>query len=182
MLGVAMHSACCGSQAPEDMSAGEGAVQRLQGFSLVETSGDIRVWRLDAATGVYLENDSLMLLADVDMTFYDQDVPDAYLQGDSGRVETASGSMRVWGNVHVETVDGRELEAPELYWNEDGGFFQSDCTVVLTIPDSLGQTVMTGRGVQLNTSLETGKGVDVGEAFQAVYTGDRVPGEVGVGP
>jgi hypothetical protein len=34
----------------------------------------------------------------------------------------------------------------------------------------------------LNTALETGKGVDVGEAFEAVYTGQRVPEEVGGAP
>jgi LPS export ABC transporter protein LptC len=157
------------------MSEGEGAVQQVQGFSVVETRTGERIWKLDAATGKYMENDSLMLLADVDMTFYEEDVPDAYLVGDSGKVQTATGSMRVWGNVHVETVDGRELSAPELYWNEDGGFFESDCTVVLTIPDSLGQTVMTGRGVRLTTALEAGKDVNVEEAFQVVYTGEEPP-------
>lgn len=179
---LALACGCCGPDSHGEMSEGEGAVQKVQGFSVVETAAGRRLWRLDAATGTYLENDSLMVLADVEMTFYEEDAPDAFLQGDSGRVESATGSMRVWGNVHVETVDGRELAAPELYWNEDGGFFESDCTVVLTIPDSLGQTVMTGRGVRLSTTLETGKGVDVGEAFEAVYTGDRAPEEVGVAP
>ncbi|MFO7949078.1 MAG: LPS export ABC transporter periplasmic protein LptC [Candidatus Fermentibacteraceae bacterium] len=166
---------CCGPRTDDEMSEGEGAVQRVQGFSLVETDGGQRVWKLDAATGTYLENDSLLVLAEVDMTFFEEDVPDAYLVGDSGKVRTATGSMRVWGNVHVETVDGRELEAPELFWNEDGGFFESDCTVVLTVPDSLGQTVMTGRGVRLTTALEAGKDVDVREAFQVVYTGSEPP-------
>ncbi len=171
---AALLCGCCGPSA-DDMSEGDGAVQRVQGFSVVETRAGERIWKLDAATGKYLENDSLMLLADVDMTFFEEDVPDAFLQGDSGKVQTATGSMRVWGNVYVETVDGRELEAPELFWNEDGGFFESDCTVVLTIPDSLGQTVMTGRGVRLSTALETGKDVDVDEAFQVVYTGREPP-------
>ena len=49
--------------------------------------------------------------------------------------------------------------------------FHSDCLVVLTIPDSTGETVLSGRGVDLDTGLGAVDGVDIEEDFTAVYSG-----------
>ena len=52
------------------------------------------------------------------------------------------------------------------------GVFHSDCLVVLTIPDSTGETVLSGTGVDLDLSLGAAEGVDIEESFTAVYSGE----------
>jgi hypothetical protein len=64
------------------------------------------------------------------------------------------------------------MEAPEIIWNDSLEILHSDCLVVLTIPDSLGVTVLSGRGVDLDTSLGAGEDVDIRQDFTAVYSGE----------
>ena len=42
----------------------------------------------------------------------------------------------------------------------------------MTIPDSTGSTVLSGRGVDLDTDLGALEGVDIEEDFTAVYSGE----------
>jgi hypothetical protein len=150
--------------------------QVLAAFTITQTGGGDRLWRLDGESGEYVETESTAVIAGVTLTYYRLDAPETLLTGDSGLVISGGRSVRVWGNVRVETVDGRVLETPELVWDESLEVFTTDCVAVLTIPDSLGSTVMTGRGVVLGRDLGSTTGVDVRESFAAIYSG-KVPPE-----
>jgi LPS export ABC transporter protein LptC len=147
-------------------------LQTVEDFTLVQSLSGDRSWRLVSKDAVYAEGDSLLIISDVDLTFFEEDIPATVLKGDSGRVELQSGLMRIWGNVESETHDGRHLETQEIIWDDEMEIFHSDCLVVLTIPDSTGETVLSGRGVDLDTGLGAVEGVDIEEDFTAVYTGE----------
>ena len=147
-------------------------LQIVENFTLVQSRDGYRSWRLVSEEAIYTEGDSLLLLSIVDLVFFEDDIPTTILKGDSGMVELQSGLMRIWGDVNAETDDGRYLETQEIIWNDEMEIFHSDCLVVLTIPDSTGETVLSGRGVDLDTSLGAVGGVDIEEEFTAVYSGD----------
>lgn len=147
-------------------------VQTVEDFTLVQSVGGDRSWRLVSDLAVYEEGDSTLVLSGVDLTFFEKDVPGTILTGDSGRVELRSGLLRIWGDVVADTDDGRHLETQEIVWDDSLGTFHSDCLVVMTIPDSAGITTLSGRGVDLDTGLGAVEGVDIEESFTAVYSGE----------
>lgn len=173
---AALLAAGCG---PEDLleDDDEARKQIISGYELTQTDRGLRDWRLAGSTASYMETDSFVLLSVVELTFFELDEPTTLLTGDSGEIWEARGVMRVWGDVEVETSDGRFLETEELIWAESSGTFETDCFVVLTIQDSLASTVLSGRGARFNTDLgPSEEGVDIHESFRAVYTG-QVPDE-----
>jgi LPS export ABC transporter protein LptC len=162
----------CGSSEQGHMDSDSEPMQIVEDFILVQSLEGDRSWRLLSDMAVYTEGDSLLLLSRVDLTFFEDDIPTTILKGDSGLVELKSGLMRIWGNVNAETDDGRYLETQEIIWDDELEIFHSDCLVVMTIPDSSGETVLSGRGVDLDTGLGSVEGVDIEENFTAVYSGE----------
>lgn len=161
----------CGNSDPVDMDPDREPIQIVEDFTLVQSFEGYRSWRLISESAVYTEDDSLLLLFNIDLTFFEEDIPTTILRGDSGLVELNSGLMRIWGNVNAVTDDGRYLETQEIDWDDEMETFHSDCLVVLTIPDSAGETVLSGRGVDLDTGLGAVDDVDIEEEFTAVYSG-----------
>lgn len=162
----------CGGSGRGELDADREPVQTVDDFTLVHSREGNRSWKLVSDAAVYTEGDSLLLLSGVDLTFFEDDIPVTVLRGDSGRVALNSGLMRIWGDVNAETDDGRYLATSELIWDDEMETFHSDCLVVMTIVDPEGTTVLSGRGVELDTSLGAVEGVDIEESFTAVYTGE----------
>ena len=162
----------CGNPAPVEMDPDREPIQNVENFSLVQSLEGNRSWRLVSDEAFYTEGDSILLLNGVHLTFFEGDIPGTILTGDSGRVELQSGLMRIWGHVNARTNDDRHLLTEEIIWNDEMGVFHSDCLVVLTIPDSTGETVLSGMGVDLDVSLGAAEGVDIEESFTAVYSGE----------
>lgn len=162
----------CGKPAPVEMDPDQEPIQNVENFTLVQSFEGNRSWRLVSDDAVYTEGDSLLLIDGVNLTFFEEDIPATILTGDSGRVELQSGLMRIWGHVNAHTSDDRHLSTEEIFWNDEMGVFHSDCLVVLTIPDSTGETVISGMGVDLDLSLGAAEGVDIEESFTVVYSGE----------
>ncbi|MCD4848127.1 MAG: LPS export ABC transporter periplasmic protein LptC [Candidatus Aegiribacteria sp.] len=162
----------CGNPDPVEMDSDQEPVQNVENFILVQSLEGNRSWRLVSDEAVYTEGDSILLIDSVNLTFFEEDIPSTILTGDSGRVELQSGLMRIWGHVNARTNDDRHLSTEEIIWNDEMGVFHSDCLVVLTIPDSTGETVLSGMGVDLDVSLGVAEGVDIEESFTAVYSGE----------
>ncbi len=171
-LAVLVGLLACGNSDNADMDPDREPMQTVEDFTLVQSLKGDRSWRLVSEVAVYTEGDSLLLISDVDLTFFEEDIPTTILKGDSGRVELQTGLMRIWGDVNAETDDGRYLETQEIVWDNEMEIFHTDCLVVMTIPDSAGETVLSGRGVDLDTGLGAVEGVDIEEDFTAVYSGD----------
>ncbi|NLP05255.1 LPS export ABC transporter periplasmic protein LptC [Candidatus Fermentibacteria bacterium] len=146
--------------------------QDLGSFTLVETEGAERSWKLEGETALFYEEDSTTIISGVRLTLFENDSPSSLLTSDSGEAADAGRTIRAWDGVRVESVEGRILETPELLWIESLSVFQTDCTAVLTIPDSAGVSVMTGRGIVIGQDLGASSEVEVRESFTAVYSGE----------
>ena len=161
----------CGTSEPVDLSDDENPRQVVDTFTLVVSTGNAREWRLSGTTAEYLEMDSLLLLSDVEITFFEEDIPSMVMTSDSGRMDRLTGLLRLWGDVYAENTEGRTLTTSEIVWYDSMQLFHSDCLVVMTIPDSLGTTTLMGRNVDLDTSLG-GDEIDIRQDFTAVYSGE----------
>ncbi len=155
-----------------DYSAGSGRVQTVSAFRLTQAEGENRSWSLQGDTAVYLEDDSLVNLSGVVITFYDENRPESTVRSDSGSSNLVSGHTVLWGSVRAENTQGRILETQLLEWDDSLGVFYTDCLAVFTVPEDDGVTVLRGRGVTLNTGLGTLGDVLVHQSFQAVYSGE----------
>jgi len=121
---------------------------------------------LESDSAHYIEGDSVLLLSKVEITFYESNVPESFLSGDSGRIEIRNNRMRLWGNVEAESVEHRHLSAPSIEWEEETGLIHSDCLVILTDTLASGIRICSGVGIDLNTKLQG----DVDSLFNAEYT------------
>jgi len=166
-----MALAACGEK-PADWSDESGQIQTVADFRLVQAEDGFREWMLSGDSAVYREADSLLFMTDVNIVFYQNDIPESFVRSDTGTSDLISGKTVLWGDVHAENTDGRTLETDLLNWSDSLETFQTDCLVTFVIPDSTGITTLHGRGVILDTSLGTVGGVTVSESFTAVTTGE----------
>ncbi len=161
----------CGEQ-PGDYSSDTGKIQTVSGFRLTQAEGAERSWSLQGDTAIYLEEDSLVTLTGVFITFFKDNLPESTVSSDSGRANLTSGRTVLWGSVVAENTSGRILETQLLEWDDSLGVFHTDCLAVFTVPEADGVTVLRGMGVTLDTGLGTVGDVQVHESFQAVYSGE----------
>jgi len=161
----------CGEQ-PGEWSQESGKVQTVSGIRLVQSQDGFRDWMLTGDSAVYREEDSLLLITEVNIVFYEEDIPESFVRSDTGSSDMISGRTVLWGNVFAENADGRTLNTELLNWSDSLETFQTDCLVTFTIPESTGTTTLRGRGVVLDTGLSAIGDVTVQESFTAVTVGD----------
>ena len=161
----------CGEQ-PADYSSDTGRIQTVSGFRLTQAEGAERSWSLQGDTALYLEEDSLVTLTGVFITFFEDNLPESTVSSDSGRANLTSGMTVLWGSVVARNAAGRILETQLLEWDDSLGVFHTDSLAVFTVPEDDGVTVLRGMGVTLDTGLGTLGDVRVHESFHAVYSGE----------
>ncbi len=162
----------CGSE-PEDWSDENGQIQTVADFRLVQAEDGIRDWMLSGDSAVYRESDSLLFMTQVNIVFYENDVPESFVRSDTGTSDLINGETILWGNVHAENNNGRTLETDLLNWSDSLETFDTDCLVTFIIPESTGTiTTLHGRGVILDTGLSAVGEVIVRDSFTAVTTGE----------
>ncbi|MCK5786827.1 MAG: LPS export ABC transporter periplasmic protein LptC [Candidatus Sabulitectum sp.] len=164
--------AACGNE-PADWSDESGQVQTVADFRLVQAEGSHREWMLSGDSAVYREADSLLFMTDVDIIFYENDIPESFVRSDTGTSDLVNGATVLWGNVHAENIRSRTLETDLLNWSDSLETFETDCLVTFVIPESTGTvTTIHGRGVIMDTGLSAVGDVIVRESFTAVTTGE----------
>lgn len=161
----------CGNP-PEEWSEESGRVQTVADVRLVQSEEGIRDWMLTGDSAVYREEDSLLTIIDVNIVFYENDIPESFLRSDSGSSDLVDGRTVLWGNVFAENTEGRTLTTDLLNWSDSMGTFQTDCLVTFMIPESTGTTTLQGRGVVFDTGLSALGDITVQESFTAVTTGE----------
>lgn len=161
----------CGEDSSQ-WSEESGKVQTVTEIRLVQSEEGIRDWMLTGDSAVYREEDSLLLITDVNIVFYENDLPESYVESDTGSSDLVSGRTLLWGNVFAENSDGRTLTTDLLNWSDSLETFQTDCLVTFVIPESTGTTTLNGRGVILDTGLSAVGDITVQESFTAVTTGE----------
>lgn len=113
----------------------DSADQVMFGASFVMTDRGVTRAELEADTAYFFDDNTRIELDDVNTTFYTvTGMKDAVLTSDHGRYSTRLGNMTAYGNVIVNTEDGRRIETPELHYNEGANQFTSDSQFVMTEP------------------------------------------------
>lgn len=166
-----IYSACGGE--PPNWSEDSGQMQTVSQFQLVQAEDGLRDWKLSGDSAVYTEADSNLFMTEVNIVFYENDIPESFLRSDTGSSDLISGVTVLWGNVFAENIDGRNLTTDLLFWSDSLETFETDCLVTFVIPESTGTvTTLHGRGVILDTGLSAIGNITVQEAFTAVTTGE----------
>ncbi|MCD4707974.1 MAG: LPS export ABC transporter periplasmic protein LptC [Candidatus Sabulitectum sp.] len=162
----------CGKE-PADWSDESGQIQTVADFRLVQAEDGIREWMLSGDSAVYREADSLLFMTQVNIVFYENDIPESFVRSDTGTSDLVGGATILWGNVHAENTSGRTLDTDLLNWSDSLETFDTDCLVTFVIPESDGTvTTIHGRGVNLDTGLSAVGDVIVRESFTAVTSGE----------
>lgn len=113
----------------------DSADQVMFGLSFLMTDRGVTRAELQADTAYFFDDNTRIELDDVNTTFYTvSGMKDAVLTSDHGRYSTRLGNMTAYGNVIVNTEDGRRIETPELHYNQAANQFSSDSQFVMTEP------------------------------------------------
>jgi LPS export ABC transporter protein LptC len=113
----------------------DSADQVMFGASFNMTDRGVIRAELQADTAYFFDDNTRIELDDVNTTFYTvSGMKDAVLTSDHGRYSTRLGNMTAYGNVIVNTEDGRRIETPELHYNQGANQFSSDSQFVMTEP------------------------------------------------
>lgn len=113
----------------------DSADQVMFGASFNMTDRGVIRAELQADTAYFFDDNTRIELDDVNTTFYTvSGMKDAVLTSDHGRYSTRLGNMTAYGNVIVNTEDGRRIETPELHYDQAANQFSSDSQFVMTEP------------------------------------------------
>ena len=113
----------------------DSADQVMFGASFNMTERGVIRAELQADTAYFFDDNTRIELDDVQTTFYTvSGMKDAVLTSDRGRYSTRLGNMTAYGNVIVNTEDGRRIVTPELNYNQGANQFSSDSQFVMTEP------------------------------------------------
>ena len=113
----------------------DSADQVMFGASFNMTEGGVIRAELQADTAYFFDDNTRIELDDVQTTFYTvSGMKDAVLTSNHGRYSTRLGNMTAYGNVVVNTEDGRRIVTPELHYNQGTNQFSSDSQFVMTEP------------------------------------------------
>lgn len=113
----------------------DSADQVMFGASFKMTDNGVDRAELQADTAYFFDDNTRIELDDVQTTFYTvTGMKDAVLTSNHGRYSTRLGNMTAYGNVVVNTEDGRRIVTPELHYSEAANQFSSDSQFVMTEP------------------------------------------------
>ncbi|MGI8617521.1 MAG: LPS export ABC transporter periplasmic protein LptC [Gemmatimonadaceae bacterium] len=113
----------------------DSADQVMYGASFNMTNGGVIRAELQADTAYFFDDNTRIELDDVNTTFYTvSGLKDAVLTSNHGRYSTRMGNMTAFGNVVVNTEDGRSIVTPELHYSQASNQFSSDSQFVMTEP------------------------------------------------
>ncbi|MCX2679947.1 LPS export ABC transporter periplasmic protein LptC [Galbibacter sp. EGI 63066] len=78
--------------------------------------------------------------------FFDENNQKSSISADYGIIYSDTKLIDLKGNVVLETHDGKKLEAPQLYWDQNNEWIFTEGTYTFTSPD----LNMTGVGIDFN--------------------------------
>ncbi|MGK2933851.1 MAG: LPS export ABC transporter periplasmic protein LptC [Gemmatimonadaceae bacterium] len=151
----------------------DSADQVMYGASFNLTNRGVIRAELQADTAYFFDDNTRIELDDVNTTFYTvSGMKDAVLTSDRGRYSTRLGNMTAYGNVIVNTEDGRRIETPELHYNEGANQFTSDSQFVMTEP---GRRI-AGVGFRSDPGLKNVQVLSGASGFMTGPPGSAAPG------
>jgi LPS export ABC transporter protein LptC len=127
-----------------------GPVQEFTDYTLTETDQGVRAWVLGSQSMRRFADREEVDLVDVHMDFYRAGEHWSVLEADSGKVNQRTRAVHVWGAVDITTDDGRRLETPELFFDNETGRIRNDVANRFT----RGTDILTGNGLDATPDLE----------------------------
>ncbi len=135
---IALATACDDKREPPVLAGSalaDSADQVMYGASFNMTNGGVIRAELQADTAYFFDDNTRIELDDVNTTFYTvSGIKNAVLTSNRGRYSTRLGNMTAFGNVVVNTEDGRSIVTPELHYSQASNQFSSDSQFVMTEP------------------------------------------------
>ena len=127
------------------------ADMHLQTIRLVEDKHGKKTWELDAKAMQQYQNQNIILLEDVKVTFYTQDGRSFMLSGNKGKIYQDSKNMELVGDVLLTSSDGYRLKTQSLsYQHANKKAFTSD---PVEIEGKEIQVVGTGMRVDMEAKI-----------------------------
>ncbi|MCB1176706.1 MAG: LPS export ABC transporter periplasmic protein LptC [Leptospiraceae bacterium] len=128
-----------------------GSTITLRDFSrdAVDLEGNLK-WRLHAKETYYFTKEFRTVMYDVHVEQFEKNKVKANIKADKGEIFQSENLMKVYGNIHLKTSDGKILEAEELLYNTENETIRSDKRVKII---SAG-TIIRGVGLEADKSLD----------------------------
>ena len=83
--------------------------------------------------------------------FFNESGQKSTIKADYGIIYSATNVIDLQGNVVIESHDGKKLESPQLYWDQDTDWIFTQEKFKFTNPED--GTVMDGEGMDFNKDL-----------------------------
>lgn len=136
--------------ADERLEQPEQPTQTFYDYRLIESTSGVKQWVLDSDVMHRYKTRADVDLVRVAMDFLKDGAYHATLLADSGVANTSTHDVHVWGNVAINTHDGRRLRTSELFYSSGDGLIRNE---VYNIFDR-GLDVVTGFGLEATPDLD----------------------------
>jgi LPS export ABC transporter protein LptC len=131
----------------------QGADMHLEKIRFVEDKYGRKTWELEAKSAQQYQDQNIMVLDDVKVTFYSQDGRSFTISGNQGKVYQDSKDMELVGDVVVSSSDGYRLKTHSVsYRNSEKKMTTSDPVEIE------GELIrLVGRGMLVDMEAKTFK-------------------------
>lgn len=85
------------------------------------------------------------------VNYYNEEGQKSIIKADYGIIYSATNVIDLQGNVVIESHDGKKLETPQLYWDQDDNWIFTQEKFKFTNPED--GTIMDGEGMDFNRDL-----------------------------
>ena len=107
----------------------EGADMRLEKIRFVEDKQGERTWELEAKQIQQYQDQNLMMLEDVRVTFYSKDGGVFIVSGKEGKYYQDSKNIVLVGNVKLTSNDGYQLKTHSISYRQDSSSHKRKSTL-----------------------------------------------------
>ena len=131
----------------------EGADMRLEKIRFVEDKHGQKTWELEAKSVNQYQDQSMMVLEDVKVTFYTKEGRTIFLTGKQGKVYQDSKNVELEGDVVLTSSDGYQLKTHSVFYRHSGKIVSTSDPVEIEGE----QLRMTGKGMLVDMEAKTFK-------------------------
>ena len=85
------------------------------------------------------------------VNFFDEENNKSTVTADYGIIYSQTNLIDLQGNVVLETHDGKRLEAPQIYWDQENQWIFTESTFVFTNPEE--GNIINGEGIDFNKNF-----------------------------
>jgi len=130
-----------------------GADMRLEKIRFVEDKHGQKTWELEANSVQQYQDQNIMVLEDVKVTFYTKEGRTLFLTGKQGKVYQDSKNVELVGNVVLTSSDGYQLKTHSVSYRHLGKIVSTSDPVEIEGE----QLRLTGKGMWVDMEAKTFK-------------------------